>query len=186
MRIPNDDEMEADAGAQRHAGAAIAKVKMRQSTLHQRCARMVLRLLVIAATMPVAVAAELPPGWEPLNAASGDNGALTLSGHFQDSAHSGVATLVAKSADGPYGLAVTRDAASGGQASIVKTFSDIKANPPRLSLVKPGKHLPVCHDGGQCVPLNIANEAIGLCFGEASCTVIYFDGGAFGEIAVTD
>lgn len=120
----------------------------------------------------------LPAGWQPL--------ALpTLSGNFRKQGDKDTAVLVQNGQDGPYGLAVVPEA-DGGQASIVKTFRDIKANPPQLSLVKPGSYKPVCHDGGDCAPLSIANEAIGLCFGEASCQIIYFNGSAFREISVTD
>ena len=57
------------------------------------------------------------------------------------------------------------------------------ANPPRLSLIHPGSYQPVCHSGESCAPLSIANESIGLCFGEASCEIIYFADGAYHEMA---
>ncbi|NVD70200.1 hypothetical protein HUX88_06470 [Duganella sp. BJB1802] len=82
--------------------------------------------------------------------------------------------------------AVLPGAAGDGAASIVKTFKDIKANPPHLSLVKPGSYQPVCHGGESCAPLAIANESIGLCFGEASCEIIYYAEGAYHEIYITD
>lgn len=130
---------------------------------------------------------QLPPGWAPLAAsASAPDAALSLSGKFQRQANVDTALVVQNGQDGAYGLAVVPGAAADGTASIVKTFKDIKANPPRLSLVQPGSYQPACHTGNSCAPLSIANESIGLCFGEASCEIIYFADGAYHEIYLTD
>jgi hypothetical protein len=91
-----------------------------------------------------------------------------------------------KSRGEQYDVVVFPDAGSGQQAKVVKTFIDTGPNPPRLSLAKPGSYTPVCHTGGRCTPVKISNEAISLCFGEASCEIIYFNGGAFRELVVTD
>ncbi|USX25173.1 hypothetical protein NHH73_21550 [Oxalobacteraceae bacterium OTU3CINTB1] len=85
-----------------------------------------------------------------------------------------------------YDVVVFPEAGSGQPAKVVKTFIDAGPNPPRLSLAKPGSYKPACHAGGQCAPVKISNEAISLCFGEASCEIIYFNRGAFRELVVTD
>lgn len=85
-----------------------------------------------------------------------------------------------------YGVLVFPNAGSGEPGKVVKTFIAIGPNPPHLSLVKPGSYKPACHTGGPCAPVKISNEAISLCFEEASCEIIYFDGGAYREIFVTD
>ena len=85
-----------------------------------------------------------------------------------------------------YGVLVFPNAGSGEPGKVVKTFIDTGPNPPHLSLVKPGSYTPVCRTGGPCTPVNISNEAISLCFGEASCEIIYFNGTAFRELFVTD
>jgi len=85
-----------------------------------------------------------------------------------------------------YGVLVFPEAGSGQPGKVVKTFIDSGPNAPRLSLVKPGSYTPVCHNGGPCTPVKLDNEAISLCFGEASCEIIYFSGGAFRELFVTD
>ncbi|WP_332851303.1 hypothetical protein [Duganella sp. S19_KUP01_CR8] len=126
-----------------------------------------------------AVVKQLPPGWTPL-------AGLSLSGKFQQQGNVDTALVVQNGQDGAYGLAVVPGAVADGTASIVKTFKDIKANPPRLSLVQPGSYQPACHTGNSCAPLSIANESIGLCFGEASCEIIYFADGAYHEIYLTD
>ena len=85
-----------------------------------------------------------------------------------------------------YGVLVFSDVGNGQPGKVVKTFIDTGPNPPRLSLAKPGSYKPVCHTGGPCAPVKISTEAISLCFGEASCEIIYFDGSAFRELVVTD
>lgn len=119
----------------------------------------------------------LPSGWTPLPAP-------TLSGAFLHEGNADTAMLT-ENRDG-YGLVVVPDDASGGEARVIKTFHAIAANPPQLSIIKPGSYQPVCHNRGDCPPLNISSEAIGLCFGEASCEILYFDGKAFRDIAMTD
>jgi hypothetical protein len=126
-----------------------------------------------------AVSGPLPPGWTPLQ------GGATLSGAFRQPGSTDVAVLVRHGGGEAYGLAVV-SAAGGKAAGVVKTFSDARANPPSLSLVRPGSYRPVCHDGGDCPPQAIANEAIGLCFGEASCEIIYFRDGVLHELVTTD
>ena len=85
-----------------------------------------------------------------------------------------------------YSLVMLPNAASKQPPRVLKNFSAKGPNPPELSLVKPGSYTPVCHDGGRCAPVKIANEAISLCFGEASCEIVYFNGSEFRELVVTD
>jgi hypothetical protein len=127
-----------------------------------------------------AAARPLPEGWLPLSVP-------TLPGSFLREDTRDIAFLMQKG--GRYGVVVMPDAASGLPASVVKTFGPGEVNPPQLSLIKPGSYRPACHSdgsGGDCAPLTLATEAIGLCFREASCEIIYYAGNAFHEIAITD
>lgn len=124
----------------------------------------------------------LPKGWDALSMPS-------LRGSFMHPGSDDVAVMMHSrqaGMDDLYGLVVVPNAASGLPPRVVKNFTDNGTNPPRLSLVKPGTYTPVCHDGGRCAPVKIANEAISLCFGEASCEIVYFNGSAFRELFVTD
>ena len=123
----------------------------------------------------------LPQGWTALSLP-------VLPGSFQQQGNRDIALLMYNSHGGQheYGLVVVPDASGGLPAKVVKTFTDTGPNAPRLSLIKPGNYVPVCHNGGHCAPVKISNEAIGLCFGEASCEIIYFNGGAYRELVVTD
>lgn len=88
--------------------------------------------------------------------------------------------------------AATAVAAAGAvAAAVAATDEAIQSLPNRndFNIGTPNKktyHGPVCHTGGSCAPVKISNEAISLCFGEASCEIIYFDGSAFREFVVTD
>ena len=124
----------------------------------------------------------LPRGWTALSLP-------VLPGSFQQQGKRDIALLMYNSHEGQadqYGLVVVPDASGGLPAKVVKTFTDTGPNAPRLSLIKPGNYVPVCHNGGPCAPVKISNEAIGLCFGEANCEIIYFNGGAYRELVVTD
>ena len=76
----------------------------------------------------------------------------------------------------------------GGYAGILKTFGykHSDANPPRLSIIQPGDYLPACHPGNPCEKVHIAQQAVGLCFGEASCRILYFEGRELRDIVMTD
>jgi hypothetical protein len=137
------------------------------------------------------VGQDLPKGWTVLSLPA-------LRGSFLQ-AHSNDIALLMQNApsgqDDQYGLAMVPDIASGKPATIVKTFIDTGPNAPRLALLPPGSYRPLCHDkpdsqesqrSNQCAPVNIATESISLCFGEASCEIIYFNGKAFRELVVTD
>lgn len=123
-----------------------------------------------------------PQRWQPTSLP-------VLTGSFRQQGKRDLAVLTHNDKKGrgdQYGVVIFPDAGSGQPAKVVKTFIDTGPNPPRLSLVKPGSYTPVCHAGVPCAPVKISNEAISLCFGEASCEIIYFNGGAFRELVVTD
>lgn len=155
---------------------------MHKLTLSMRLARFGLSCLVVLAA---SARAQTPPGQPALPEGWQALALPTVAGNFRQAGSDDIAMLVKSRDSATYGLAVV-PASGGAQASIVKTFSDIKANPPQLSLVKPGNYQPVCHSGGNCTPQTIAHEAMSLCFGEASCQIIYFTGGSFRELAVSD
>ena len=123
-------------------------------------------------------------------AAHGDAGAnALLTGTLRHPGERDVAVLThngKKSGGNQYSVIVFPNIGSGQPAKVVKTFIDTGPNAPRLSLVKPGSYKPACHAGGPCAPVKISSEALSLCFGEASCEIIYFDGGTFRELVVTD
>jgi hypothetical protein len=153
---------------------------MFESTLPLTRACLAVAWLAAVSAAQAAPATALPPGWQPL---AGDGQVLT--GQFRAQGDTDTALLVRNGADGSYGLAVAAGA-SGQPAAIVKTFARIDANPPKLALVRPGVYKPACAGGESCAPLNIEREAISLCFGEASCEIVYFSGDAFREVFVTD
>jgi hypothetical protein len=152
-----------------------------------RCALWLAALCASACVHAAAFAGgDLPPGWQPLDAPPGT---APLSGHFQQPGATATALLAQNTRDARHGLAIVADAADAAArrpAVIVETFSAGGPNPPRLSIVTPGTYQPRCAANSACAPLVIANDAIGLCFGEASCTVIYFDGATYREAAMTD
>lgn len=119
----------------------------------------------------------LPQGWVAVQAPA-------LHGSFLHGGREDTAMLVQNGH--AYGVAVIPGKASGREARIVRTFGSSQANPPQLSLIKPGSYPPVCHQGRACKPVSIATEAIGLCHGEASCEIIYFKDNAFHHLAATD
>jgi hypothetical protein len=85
-------------------------------------------------------------------------------------------------------VAFTFAPGGGGQSTIVTTFPDEEGtdSPPRLALLPPGDYAPACSEGGQCQPVHIANQAVHLCYARASCSIIYFDGAAYRDIAVNN
>lgn len=83
---------------------------------------------------------------------------------------------------------VTFAPGGGGHAGILTTFKyqDSDANPPRVSMIEPGDYLPACHPGSSCEKVHIAHQAVGLCFGEASCRILYYDGKQLRDVVMTD
>lgn len=121
----------------------------------------------------------LPRGWVQVDKAA-------IVGKFRTDNDLDKAVLVANKAKNQFGIAIIPDERSAQRSIIAKTFSDIAANPPELNLIKPGEYKPVCHDGGECGPKKILRPAIGVCFGEASCEIIYFEKGKMREMFTTD
>ena len=121
----------------------------------------------------------LPPGWMTLILPS-------INGHFRAPDSNDNALLMYREEEGLSGLVVVTFTPGGGQATMVKTFKDDHVNPPVVSLIEPGDYQPVCHPGIPCETVHIANQAVGLHFGEASAAIIYFDGKQYRDIAMTD
>ncbi|MET0268641.1 MAG: hypothetical protein ABW202_23870 [Duganella sp.] len=121
----------------------------------------------------------LPQGWRPYFQPS-------VSGAFLRPGAHNVAMLVRNEEQHLSGVLVLTFVDDSGTASVIKTFKEDDTNPPKLSLLQPGNYRPACHQGGPCQPTHIANEAISLCFGEASCAILYAEGDSFRELAVSD
>lgn len=121
----------------------------------------------------------LPTGWVQIDKAA-------IVGNFRADKDLDKAVLVTNKAKNQFGIAIIPDAQSSQRSIIAKTFRDIAANPPELNLIKPGDYKLVCHDGGECGSKKILRQAIGVCFGEASCEIIYFEKGRMREIFTTD
>lgn len=122
---------------------------------------------------------KLPAGWTPMSVPA-------ITGNFLGYHKSATALLVKSAEEKQYGLAVLPSEGEGRRSRIVTKFKDIGANPPELAILAPGVVHPVCHNGGRCKSIKVETEAISLCFGEASCEVIYFDGKLFHTVFVTD
>jgi hypothetical protein len=128
----------------------------------------------------------LPAGWSILpKEKSTKDGNVEIEGFFSGSTIKAKAILVENKATNTFGLAVvTRP---NQIAMIVKTFKDIVANPPSLSVIKPGKYHPTClPEVKKCSAITVKNQAIGLTFEEASGQIIYFDKNKFKVVHVTD
>lgn len=121
----------------------------------------------------------LPQGWMVLHLPS-------IDGHFRAADSNDHALLMHREDQGLSGLVAVTFIPGGGQATMVKTFNDDNVNPPVLSLIEPGDYQPVCHPGQPCAKVHLAHQAIGLHFGEASSSIIYFDGKQYREVAMTD
>lgn len=198
MRTLNDDEMDAVAGGQGHTVAAKAELPVKTKARNQPLGRLhgglMACLLALTAhadagTNATTDAAAADATNEHSSPQRGKATSLPVLGSFRQQGKRDLAMLTHYGKKGRgeyYGVLVFPEAGSGQPAKVVKTFIDTGPNPPGLSLVKPGSYTPVCHNGGPCTPVNISNEAISLCFGEASCEIIYFNGGAFRELFVTD
>ncbi|NYE61009.1 hypothetical protein FHW58_002161 [Duganella sp. 1224] len=140
-------------------------------------AALLLAARIVHAGSGAEAGATLPPGWTPVAASA-------LHGNFRHAGHQDITMLARNGA--AYGVLLLPGDASGGNASVVRTFGAGPANPPQLSLVHPGSYRPACHDGGYCAAVDIATDAIGLCHGEASCEIIYFKDNTFHNLTTTD
>ncbi|WP_395008615.1 hypothetical protein [Undibacterium sp.] len=128
----------------------------------------------------------LPANWTILaKEKSTKDGVVAIEGYFSNRTVKTKAMLVENKIDGSYGLAVTMRPHQ--LAIIIKTFKDIVANPPSLSVVKSGKYHPSCTpEVKNCDAFFVKNQAIGLFFDESSGQVIYFDNNKFNTAYVTD
>ena len=125
---------------------------------------------------------QTPAGWMPLILPS-------IRGHIQSPETDDVVQLMYNDEQKLAGaVMVTFTPGGGGYASILKTFKygDADGNPARLSIIEPGDYLPACHPGNACQKVHIANQAVGLCFGEASCRILYYEGKEMRDVVMTD
>lgn len=125
---------------------------------------------------------QTPAGWMPMILPS-------IRGHIQSPGTDDAVQLMYNDEQKLAGVVmVTFTPGGGGYASILKTFKylDSDANPPRLSMIAPGDYLPACHRGNACDQVHIANQAVGLCFGEASCRILYYEGKEMHDVVMTD
>ena len=122
---------------------------------------------------------KLPKGWTPMSA-------KTITGDFLGDHKPAIALLVRSTKEKQYGVAVLPGESGVSTNLIVTKFKDIDANLPELTVFVPGVVKPVCHNGTKCEPVNVRTDALSLCFGEASCEVIYFDGKRFRTVFATD
>lgn len=145
----------------------------------RRAASAVLSMAGAIGAHAAVAAPALPKGWHALPLP-------TVTGAFRQAGTLDTAVLAQNGRDGAYGLVIVPAGSGGEPVRIVKTFHDIATNPPVLSLARPGSYRPACHAGGACEPVAVANEAVNLCFGEAGCDIVYYDGSGFRDMAVTD
>jgi len=122
-----------------------------------------------------------PAGWMPMPLPS-------IRGHIQTADTDDIVQLMYNDEQKLAGAVMVTFTPGGGYAGILKTFSfeDSDANVPRLSMIEPGDYLPACHPGNPCETVHIAQQAVGLCFGEASCRILYFEGKQLRDIVMTD
>lgn len=126
-----------------------------------------------------APAQSLPDGWSTMATPS-------VSGIFRQNGPLETAVLVRNTQSGEHGLAIIPANSGSDRGAVVAFFKDVKTNPPTLSLLTPAAFRPVCHKDANCAKLKLDTQAVSVCFGEASCEVIYFDGVRFNEMFVTD
>ena len=124
---------------------------------------------------------QTPTGWMAMPLPS-------IRGHIQTADTDDVVQLMYNDEQKLAGAVMVTFTPGGGYAGILKTFSyeDSDANPPRLSMIEAGDYLPACHPGNPCETVHIAQQAVGLCFGEASCRILYFEGRELRDIVMTD
>ncbi|TYQ07345.1 UNVERIFIED_ORG: hypothetical protein JN05_04349 [Zoogloea ramigera] len=122
-----------------------------------------------------------PAGWMAMPLPS-------IRGHIQAADTDDVVQLMYSDEQKLAGAVMVSFTPGGGYAGILKTFryDDSDTNPPRLSMIEPGDYPPACHPGNSCETVHIAQQAVGLCFGEASCRILYFDGKELRDVVMTD
>lgn len=137
-----------------------------------------------AAMASQSVGMNLPDGWVAMDKGAAGN-TQDLKGAFRGGKHPEHAVIVRNKDNGRLGLAISTSG-SNMPAEIVATFDESRVNPPKLSLIRPGTYPSVCHDKQPCSQVKVTHVSVGMCFGEASCEIVYFDQGKFHEMYVTD
>lgn len=127
------------------------------------------------------VGVQTPPGWRMMPLPS-------IRGHIQSADTDDNVQLMYNDDQQLVGVVMVTFTPGGGYSSLLKSFkyNEGDANPPALSMITPGDYQPACHPGSSCEMVHIANQAIGLCFGEASCRILYYDGRELRDIVMTD
>lgn len=127
------------------------------------------------------VGVQTPAGWRMMPL-------LSIRGHIQGADTDDNVQLMYNDDQQLVGVVMVTFTPGGGYASLLKSFkyNEGDANPPALSMIAPGDYQPACHPAGSCDTVHVAKQAIGLCFGEASCRMLYYDGKELRDIAMTD
>jgi hypothetical protein len=151
-----------------------------------------------AIAAPVDAAVTTPAGAGQLVAASQDRpGVATpagwmatplpqVRGHIQAPGTDDTAMVMFNDSLNLGGVVLVTFTPGGGYANIIKTFKFDEANPPQLTLLEPGDYMPLCHPGTPCEKVHSDNQVISMCFGEASCRILYFEGNQLHDIVTTD
>ncbi|MGK5023347.1 hypothetical protein [Janthinobacterium sp. RB2R34] len=127
------------------------------------------------------VGVQTPAGWRMMPL-------LSIRGHIQNADSDDNVQLMYNDEQQLVGVVMVTFTPGGGYSGLLKSFkyNEGDANPPVLSMIAPGDYRPACHPGSSCEAVHIANQAIGLCFGEASCRILYYDGKELRDIVMTD
>lgn len=152
----------------------------------------------IAAPAPAPTAAITPADAEQLVAAHKDRPGVAMPtgwmatplpevrGHIQAPDTDDVGMVMFNDSLNLGGVVLVTFTPGGGYANIIKTFKFDEANPPQLTLLEPGNYMPLCHPGTPCEKVHSDNQVISMCFGEASCRILYFEGNQLHDIVTTD
>ncbi|MTK63130.1 MAG: hypothetical protein F8N15_00965 [Methanobacterium sp.] len=98
-----------------------------------------------------------------------------------------------------YGAAVVSNGQNKNRAIVVfslnkssKNFTIMEFNEKLkqsdiiISIVHPGKYDTSCKNWKNCPQIILKNDAIGVCYGEESCEIVYYEDNAFKEVFLTD
>ena len=134
-----------------------------------------------AAGAPTPAGVQTPPGWRLMPLPS-------IMGHIQHADTDDSVQLMYDDDQQLVGVVMVTFTPGGGNSRLLKSFKykEGDANAPALSLMAPGDYQPVCHPGNSCEPVHVASQAIGLCFGEASCRILYYEGKELRDVVMTD
>lgn len=126
----------------------------------------------------------LPKGWEfiePCNALQ--NSCTLIKADFDGDGMADRALLVSNDAVHKMGVVVFFGKEI--EPILASTWQKAEPNKVTLSQIDPGTYREHC-SGNNCREVVLHNNAIGVCFQEASCKIVYFRAGKFEEIFVTD